>query len=170
MSLCYVYNVNVIPHPRENYIVPLPKIHVCLGPLWQTEIFLPLEKIMDPRMMLVGIYRRYEYIGDYRCTHRCTRVTCSCYLHVFSMKSFISCQSSKNCPRPTLLAEKNCHVFEAQVWYAWTIYLARIQAFFSVKRRSWWKRDIRVCRGEGGPRYISQIKLRNLHFQGSSIS
>lgn len=106
MSLCYVYNVNVIPHPRENYIVTLPKIHVCLGPLWQTEIFLPLEKIMDPRMMLVGIYRRYEYIGDYRYTHRCTRVTCSCYLHVFSMKSFISCQSSKNCPRPTLLAEK----------------------------------------------------------------
>lgn len=106
MSLCYVYNVNVIPHPRENYIVTLPKIHVCLGPLWQTEIFLPLEKIMDPRMMLVGIYRRYEYIGDYRYTHRCTRVTCSCYLHVFSMKSFISCQSSKNCLRPTLLAEK----------------------------------------------------------------
>lgn len=65
MSLCYVYNVNVIPHPRENYIVTLPKIHVCLGPLWQTEIFLPLEKIMDPRMMLVGINRRYEYIGDY---------------------------------------------------------------------------------------------------------
>lgn len=63
------------PHPRENYIVTLPKIHVCLGPLWQTEIFLPLEKIMDPRMMLVGIYRRYEYIGDYRYTHRCTHVT-----------------------------------------------------------------------------------------------
>lgn len=92
------------PHPRENYIVTLPKIY--LGPLWQTEIFLPLEKIMDPRMMLVGIYRRYEYIGDYRYTHRCTRVTCSCYLHVSSMESFISCQSRKNCPRPTLLAEK----------------------------------------------------------------
>lgn len=52
------------PNPRENYIVTLPKI--CLGPLWQTEIFLPLEKIMDPRMMLAGINRRYEYIGDYR--------------------------------------------------------------------------------------------------------
>lgn len=52
------------PHPRENYIVTLPKIY--LGPLWRTEIFLPLEKIMDPRMMLAGINRRYEYIGDYR--------------------------------------------------------------------------------------------------------
>lgn len=40
------------PHPRENYIVTLPKIY--LGPLWQTEIFLPLEKIMDPRMMLIS--------------------------------------------------------------------------------------------------------------------
>lgn len=94
------------PHPRENYIVTLPKIY--LEPLWQTEIFLPLEKIMDPRMMLAGINRRYEYIGDHRYTHRCTRVTCSCYFDVSSMKSFISCQSSKNCPRSTLLAEKNC--------------------------------------------------------------
>lgn len=63
---------------------------------------------MDPRMMLAGINRRYEYVGDYRYTHRCTRVTCSCYFDVSSMESFISCQSSKNCPRSTLLAEKNC--------------------------------------------------------------
>lgn len=148
------------PHPRENYIVTLPKIY--LGPLWQTEIFLPLEKIMDPRMMLAGINRRYEYIGDYRYTHRCTRVTCSCYFDVSSMKSFISCQSSKNCPRPTLLAEKNC-----ARCYASTIYLARIQAFFSVKRRRG------IFEFAGGREFrgiFHKLNLRNLHFPGSPTS
>lgn len=116
MSLCYVYNVNVIPHPRENYIVTLPKIHVCLGPLWQTEIFLPLEKIMDPRMMLVGINRRYEYIGDYRYTH--TDVLGS-RVHVTSMfprwRALSVVNQVRTAPDLLCLQKKLCHVFEAQV-------------------------------------------------------
>lgn len=104
MSLCYVYNINAIPPPPWKLHCDITE-DIPRTPLANWNIP-PLEKIMDPRMMLAGINRRYEYIGDYRYTHRCTRVTCSCYFDVSSMKSFISCQSSKNCPRPTLLAEK----------------------------------------------------------------
>lgn len=102
------------PHLRENYIVTLPKIY--LGPLWQTEIFLPLEKIMDPRMMLVGINRRYEYIGDYRHTH--TDVLGS-RVHVTSMFPRWRALSVVNQVRTATdllcLQKKLCHVFEAQV-------------------------------------------------------
>lgn len=62
MSLCYVYNINAIPPPPWKLHCDITE-DIPRTPLANWNIP-PLEKIMDPRMMLAGINRRYEYIGD----------------------------------------------------------------------------------------------------------
>lgn len=149
MSLCYVYNINAIPQPPGKLHCDITE-DMPRTPLANWNIP-PPGKNMDPRMMLAGINRRYEYVGDYRYKHRCR----GSRVHVTSMFPRWRALSVVNQARtaPDLrcldlcLQKKLCRLFEAQVWYASTIYLARIQTFFSVKRRSWWKRDIWVCRG-----------------------
>lgn len=169
MSLCYVYNINAIPPPPWKLHCDITE-DIPRTPLANWNIP-PLEKIMDPRMMLAGINRRYEYIGDYRYTHRCTRVTCSCYFDVSSMESFISCQSSKNCPRSTLLAEKNCARCLKLKYDTPGLYTLRGSRLSFPWKGGVDGRGISEFAGGREVRGIfHKLNLRNLHFPGSPTS